>query len=109
MKVKWSIGDRAIVEDDNICCSAIIWGVSTEPQRETEKHFGIVLVEDVRDESDNILFGQGDTLNVEFSMLKKPMEYYPNHIATRFCWCCPVLNYEDKATDVQVWEHNYLQ
>ena len=80
-----------------------------EPEDETDKYFGVVVVDDFCDEFGEIMWQNGESFNAHYSEIKKPEEYMPEHINTKFCWCEPELNFEDPETDSQVWVHRELQ
>lgn len=31
------------------------------------------------------------------------------HLISKDCWCCPILEYVNKETDIEVWVHNRKQ
>jgi len=107
---KWKIGDKAIIEiEGGVIGSLVIWGIPPEPEHETDKYFGVVVVDDFCDEFGEIMWQNGESFNAHYSEIKKPEEYMPEHINTKFCWCEPELNFEDPETDSQVWVHRELQ
>jgi len=106
--MKWKFGDKAIIEVNGIVCSLILWGIPPEPLDEKAKYFGVVAVDDIYDEFDDLRFQPGQSFNAHYSEIKNPEEYMPEHINTRNCWCNPELDYEDPETGNQVWVHREL-
>lgn len=103
--MKWKIGDKAIIDVDGSVGSLVLWGIPLEPDKESEKYFGVVSVDDIYDEFENLIKQSGESFNAHYSEIKKPEEYAPRHINTKFCWCEPELDYEDPETANQVWVH----
>jgi hypothetical protein len=38
-----------------------------------------------------------------------PAEDYCGHVASKGCWCNPILNYKNPETGNEVWSHNLIQ
>ena len=103
--MKWEMGDKVIIENNGVVAAVVIWGIAPEPLEESDKYFGVVAADDIYDEFGNILFQAGQSFNAHYSEMKKPEEYAPIHINTKFCWCSPELDFEDPETENQVWIH----
>ena len=104
-EMKWKIGDKAIVEINASFKSLVVWGIPPEPDEEKDKFFGVVAIDDIYDEFGNLLFQPGQSFNAHYSEIKKPEEYSPMHIDTKFCWCEPELDFADIETGNQLWIH----